>query len=121
MLTVVAAVVALALFAFWIRGSSVMAFLMIVPSFLLACAIWVEPMLTEPGFVRLGPAHKWALFEAAVAGFLFAFLPCMVKWTREENAQKRAAAKAAAVARSEGIRLDAPFVEQGGSAEQLRG
>lgn len=120
MLTVVAAVVALALFAFWIRGSSVMAFLMIVPSFLLACAIWVQPMLTEPGFVRLGSAHKWALFEAAVAGFFFAFLPCIVKWTREENAQKRAA-KAAAAAQSGNLRLDAPFVEQGGSAGQLRG
>jgi hypothetical protein len=119
-LTVVAAVVALALFAFWIRGSSVMAFLMIVPSFLLACAIWVQPMLTEPGFERLGSAHKWALFEAGAAGFFFAFLPCIVKWTREENAQKRAA-KAAAAAQSGNLHLDAPFVEQGGSAGQLRG
>jgi hypothetical protein len=88
-LTVVAAIIGLALFAFWIRGSSVAAFLMIVPSFLLACAIWVQPMLSEPGFVRLGPAHEWALFEAGVAGFIFAFLPCIVKWQRDDLARER--------------------------------
>lgn len=82
-----------------------MAFLMIVPSFLMFCAIWVQPMLTEPGFERLGPAHQYALLYAGVAGFFFAFIPCIVKWTREDIARSRAT-KAAAHAN---LQADEPF------------
>jgi hypothetical protein len=99
------------MFAFWIRGSSAMAFLMLTPSFLLACAIWVAPMMTEPGFVRLGSAHKWALFEACVAAFVFSFLPCIVKWTREDIAR----ARAARAAERANLQADEPFEPQAGS------
>jgi hypothetical protein len=105
------------MFAFWIRGSAVMAFLMIVPSFLMFCALWVEPMLTEPGFERLGPAHQHALFYAGAAGFFFAFIPCLVKWTREDIARNRAA-KVAALANLE---ADAPFEQPADSHLTYRG
>lgn len=95
-----------------------MAFLMLIPSFILACAILVEPMLTEPGFVRLGSAHKWALFEAGISAFVFAFLPCIVKWTREDMARERAV-KAAAVAAA--AQADEPFEPQAGSRLTYRG
>jgi hypothetical protein len=74
-LIALAVIIGLVVLVAWARGSILAAVLMIPPMFLLASAIIIEPMLSDPNFVLFGPTHKVALFCCGLFAVFVSSLP----------------------------------------------